>query len=195
MPRPVRQTESRLPPGQVPETPSSPSKPSGSTMGLRPAEPGSAPYPGSTGRARGRRIALTLYYAVVALVGGAIAVQVTQQVFFEPAAQPPYATCQQGLQALFSAVARAREAAAGSEGGEDAALARFRSALEPEWTYRDGVASLCRRPAATTGGDTGTLDAIERLRYAEEHAVRREAGELAPLRRKVQALVDGELRR
>lgn len=182
MPRPVRQTESRLPPGQVPENPSNPPNP-----------------PGATGRARGRRIALTLYYAVVALVGGTIAVQVTQQVFFEPAAPPPYATCQQGLQALFSAVARAREAAAGSEGGEDAALARFRSALEPEWTYRDGVASLCRRPAATTGGDTGTLDAIERLRYAEEHAVRREAGELAPLRRtverKVQALADGEVGR
>ncbi len=173
MPRPVRQTESRLPPGQVSSNPSSPSKPAG-----------------STGRARGRRIALTLYYAVVALVGGAIAVQVTQQVFFEPAAPPPYATCQQGLVALFGALGRAREAAAGSEGGEDAALARFRSALEPEWTYRDGVASLCRR-SATTGGDTGTLDAIERLRYAEEHAVRREAGELAPLRRKVQALVDG----
>jgi len=32
------------------------------------------------------------------------------------------------------------------------------------------------------------LDAIEQLRYAEEHAVRREAAELAPLRRRVQAI-------
>jgi hypothetical protein len=143
---------------------------------------------------------LTVYYAMVALVGGASAFQITRQVFFEPSVPPPYTTCQQGLHALFGAVARAREAAAGAEGGEDAALARFRSALEPEWTYRDGVAALCRsspaQPAqAKSGGDTGALDAIERLRYAEEHAVRREAGELAPLRRKVQAIVDGELGR
>ncbi len=49
--------------------------------------------------------------------------------------------------------------------------------------------------SAAGARDATTLDAIERLRYAEEHAVRREAGELAPLRRKVQAIVDGELGR
>ena len=137
-------------------------------------------------RAQGRRIAVMVYYAMVALVGGSVAVQITRQVLFEPAPPAPYATCPEGLRALFGALARAREAAAGSEDGEDAALARFRSALEPEWTYRDFVASRCRGSAR----DARTLDAIERLRYAEEHAVRREAGELAPLRRKVQAIVD-----
>jgi len=89
---------------------------------------------------------------------------------------------------LMKAVDRARLAAAGTE-GEDAALARFRSALEPEWSHRDGVASRCKGAAA----DEATLDAIERLRYAEEHAVRREAGELAPLRRRVQGIIDREL--
>lgn len=138
-------------------------------------------------RARGRRIAILVYYAMVALVGGAAAVQITRQVFFEPAPPAPFATCHEGLRALHTALGRAREAAARSEGGEDAALDRFRSALEPEWTYRDFVASRCREST----GDAATLDAIERLRYAEEHAVRREAGELAPLRRKVQAIVDG----
>jgi len=154
-------------------------------------------------RARGRRIALVVYYTLVACVGTAAAVQITRQVFFEPgpsagaAAEPPQPlprslqNCHQGLRALFDALARAREAAAGSEGGEDAALARFRRALEPEWSYRDGVAARCRGSAK----DAATLDAIERLRYAEEHAVRREAGELAPLRRKVQAIVDSELGR
>jgi hypothetical protein len=142
-------------------------------------------------RARGRRIALIVYYALVVAVSLAGAVQITYQVLFQPEPRPPYATCQDGLHALFSAVTRAREAAAGSDGDEDAALSRFRSALQPEWTYRDGVASLCRASAR----DAGALDAIERLRYAEEHAVRREAGELAPLRRSVQTIVDREIGR
>ena len=145
------------------------------------------------------------YYTMVVLVGGAAAVQITRQVFFEgghdggghdggpspaEASAIPYATCQQGLRALFDALARAREAGAGSDGGEDAALARFRGALAPEWAHRDEVASRCRASAR----DEGTLDAIERLRYAEEHAVRREAGELAPLRRKVQSIILGDAR-
>ncbi len=142
-------------------------------------------------RARGRRIALVVYYALVVAVCLAGAVQITYQVLFEPEPKAPYATCHEGLRALFSAVTRAREAAAGSGGDEDTALSRFRTALQPEWTYRDGVAFRCRASAR----DAGTLDAIERLRYAEEHAVRREAGELAPLRRSVQAIVDRELGR
>jgi hypothetical protein len=129
---------------------------------------------------------MTVYYTMVVLVGGTVAVQISRQVLFSPGPPAPYATCHEGLHALFTAVARARDAAAGSEGDEDKALGRFRSALEPEWAFRDGVAKRCRPSAA----DAGTLDAIERLRYAEEHAVRREAGELAPLRRKVQAIVD-----
>jgi hypothetical protein len=142
-------------------------------------------------RARGRRIALAVYYTLVACVGTASAVQITRQVMFEPNPPGPPETCQAGLRSLFGALARAREAAAGAEGGEDAALDRFRRALQPEWSHRDGVASRCRGSTK----DAATLDAIERLRYAEEHAVRREAGELAPLRRRVQAIVDSELGR
>lgn len=163
---------------------------------------GQPPAPEAAVRARGRRIALAVYYTMVVMVGGAAAVQITKQVLFSPgplAAAPtasPPATCREGLRSLFDALTRAREAAAGSEqGGEDAALAKFRQALDPEWGYRDGVAAHCRESAR----DAATLDAIERLRYAEEHAVRREAGELAPLRldvkRKVQAIVDSELGR
>lgn len=137
---------------------------------------------------RGRRVAMIAYYAVVAAIAVAGAVQVTQQVLLVPSAKPPYEGCHAGLLALFAAVERARAAAAGTD-GEDEALARFRSALAPEWSYRDGVAATCRGSAR----DEGALDAIERLRYAEEHAVRREAGDLAPLRRRVQAIVGGEL--
>lgn len=139
-------------------------------------------------RALGRRIGAIVYWGLVGAVCLAGAVEVTWQVF-QRGPDAPYATCHDGLRALFAALVRARDAAGNTDAGEDAALARFRDALAPEWGYRDGVASRCRGSAK----DEGALDAIERLRYAEEHAVRREAGELAPLRRRVQAIVDGEL--
>jgi hypothetical protein len=142
----------------------------------------------SSPRQRGRRIASGAYYALIVVIALPAAIQVSQQVLFGPSPRPPYPSCREGLRALFDAVVRARDAAAHTDEGEDAALARFRSALDPEWGFRDGVASTCR-----ASKDEGTLDAIERLRYAEEHAVRHEAGELAPLRRRVQAIVDGEL--
>lgn len=142
-----------------------------------------------TPTALGRRIATVVYWAVVVAVSLAAGVEITWQVFVEPSPPAPYASCHEGLLSLFGAVVRARDAAAHTEAGEDAALARFRAALGPEWTYRDGVAARCRGSTK----DEGALDAIERLRYAEEHAVRREAGELAPLRRRVQAIVDAEL--
>jgi hypothetical protein len=145
--------------------------------------------PTMTPRRRGRRIAFAVYYAVVAAVSIAGATQITQQVLLGPTPGGPYPSCQEGLRALYDAVIRARDDAAKTDQGEDAALARFRSALEPEWRYRDDIASRCRDAPR----DKGALDAIERLRYAEEHAVRREAGELAPLRRRVQAIVDRDL--
>ncbi len=153
--------------------------------------PAPPPRPPRAGGARtlGRRVAMGVYYALVVAVSLVGAVEVTQQVLFQPAPTAPYPACRDGLRALYASVVRARDAAAHTGTGEDAALARFRDALEPAWTYRDGVAARCRGSAK----DEGTLDAIERLRYAEEHAVRREAEELAPLRRRVQAIIDGEI--
>jgi hypothetical protein len=140
-------------------------------------------------RARGRRVAAVIYWATVAGICIAGAAEVSVQVLAQPPAPAPFASCHEGLRGLYGAMVRAREAAAHTDTGEDAALARFRDALTPEWSSRDGIALRCRGSAK----DEGALDAIERLRYAEEHAVRREAGELAPLRRRVQAIVDGEL--
>lgn len=142
----------------------------------------------ASARARGRKIAVGLYYSLAAAVIVAITVQVIQQVFFLPVKPSPYPGCRAGLLALVRAVDRAREAAPGTD-GEDAAIDRFRGGLEPEWGYRDGIAAACRGSAE----DERALDAIDRLRYAEEHAARREAGDLAPLRRRVRALVDVEL--
>jgi hypothetical protein len=72
---------------------------------------------------------------------------------------------------------------------EDHAMRSFRAALEPEWGRAAEVATTCRGSAK----DEAALDAILQLRYAEENAVRREAGELLPLRRRAQAIVEGEL--
>jgi hypothetical protein len=159
--------------------------------------PGESPLPAPRAaaavgpRRTGRRAALGIYWVIVVAVCLAGAVQITLQVFFAPF-DPSHplrsATCHEGLRALFNAVERARAEAAGTP-GEDAALDRYRRALQPEWGYRDRVANACRGST----DDEGALDAIERLRYAEEHAVRREAGELAPLRRRVRAIVDGPL--
>jgi hypothetical protein len=155
----------------------------------QPAEKGAGParLPPGPGRT-GRRLVQGLYWAIVAAICVAAATQITLQVLFQPAEAPPYKSCQEGLRALYQAVDRARLAGAGTD-GENEALARFRSALKPEWGHRDGVAAQCQGKKT----EEGALDAIERLRYAEEHAVRREAGELAPLRRRVQSIVDREL--
>src|SRR5262245_19506233 len=119
-------------------------------------------------RTRGRWAALAVYYGIVVAICAAGAVQISRQVFFASSPPSPYSSCREGLRALSAAVERARRAA-GTDGAdsEDMAIARFRRALDPEWTYRDGVATSCKPSAA----DQRALDAIERLRYAEEHAV------------------------
>jgi hypothetical protein len=126
-----------------------------------------------------------VFYGLVAALALTALVEISGQVFARSNGPVPYATCREGLLALAAAVDRARGAAGGDD-GEAAAIGRFRAALEPEWSARDGVATLCGRDDA----DRGALDAILRLRYAEEHAARKEAGDLAPLRRRVRAIVE-----
>ena len=141
-----------------------------------------------SGRKRSRALAVIVYYSLIGVICIGATAQVTKQVFYQPRVASPYTNCQEGLSALVSAVERARRAAPGTD-GEDRAIERFRTALDPEWAYVDSIGDTCRGSVK----DEGALDAIERLRYAEEHAVRREAGDLAPLRRKVQAIVDSDL--
>ncbi|MFO0587953.1 MAG: hypothetical protein U0441_10460 [Polyangiaceae bacterium] len=142
-------------------------------------------------QARGRRIAFILYYIAAAYVAGVGSVQVFMQAFQRrEAPELGIVTCADGLARLSAAVDRARRAASLTD-GEDAALLDFRRALTPEWDDRDHIEDLCRPSASSMAA----LDAIEQLRYAEEHAVRREAAELAPLRRRVQGIVPAEATR
>jgi hypothetical protein len=143
-------------------------------------------------RRRGRRAMMTAYYLVVVgfilAAGGNVAWQVWSPVF----QSYPTGDCRAGLRQLAKAIERARQAAGNlSEASEDEALRQFRSALSPDWDRHDAIVNACRPDSALSVA----LDVIERLRYAEERAVRREVSDLAPLRRKVGQICSNELER
>jgi hypothetical protein len=142
-------------------------------------------------RRTGRRVMIASYYVVLGLFIVIAGGNVIWQVWAPVLARHPKVDCRPGLYGLGLAIDRARaEAQAASQQGEDVAVSRFRSVLEPEWSHNAAIAASCNDDANLAEA----LDAIERLRYAEERAVRRDVNELAPLRRKVQALMVRELR-
>jgi hypothetical protein len=150
----------------------------------------------SPARRRGRRIANVVYYSLAACLGVSATIQLTRQLFFPtaPAAPPPFRSCAEGLRMLYDAIDRGRRqaegpGALGEDDDEDAALLRYREALAPSWRHRDQVAAMCHGDARYQGA----LDAIERLRYSEEHGVRHQAIELTLLRRRVRQLVEQRL--
>jgi len=73
---------------------------------------------------------------------------------------------------------------AGNVADERIALHRFREALGPEWQARSQLDRLCRSdPWAREA-----ISAIDEWRWAEETAIRYESVDLAPSRRRVQAI-------
>jgi hypothetical protein len=133
-------------------------------------------------RRRGRHAVITAYYVVVVLFVAIAAGNVIWQVWAPSFRDYPPVACSAALGDLARAVERAKDAAHSvTDDEEAAALARFREALDPEWSHHDAIAASCRRDPQLAS----LLDVIERLRYAEERAVRRESTELVPLRRKV----------
>jgi len=137
----------------------------------------------SPGQRLGRRIGIAVFGLIV---GGATA-NWTIQILYAVFAPPVFAVakeCRGGTIDLLTAVRRASLAAAAESGDERAALGRFRAALEPEWSRRASLDSVCAKDHQAQAA----LAEIDALRYAEEHAVRYEAVGLAPQRRRVQAL-------
>lgn len=138
----------------------------------------------------GRRVAQVVYYLLVVAVAGIATAQITEQVFFPdpPAETAPFASCEEGLWVLFEAIEQGRAAAIRLDPGEidtdpEEALQRYRDAVRPAWAHRPQVGALC---GSRHGG---LLDALERLRYSEEHGVRHQAVELTALRRRVRSQV------
>jgi hypothetical protein len=141
--------------------------------------------PRSVAERRGRLVAIVAFYGFVAAFCVVATVEISLQVFEDRAGEGAPASCEEGLVQLTDAIARARGAAQGIH-TEEVALRRYREALEPEWRAEGAIRAACEG----TPSREGALDAILRLRYAEEHAVRRGAGDLAPLRARVRAIVE-----
>lgn len=139
------------------------------------------------GSARPGQLGRTLGIAVFAfLVAGftvVCSVQICLQVW-APRVEPAPFDCSAGTLALADAVDAARLAAA-DEPDEQAALDKFRGALEPIWKYRPALSHSC----ASSREARQHLRAIDRLRYAEEHAVRYAAVDLAERRNEVKRLI------
>jgi hypothetical protein len=134
-------------------------------------------------RRRGRRVAIALFGTVVSLLTAIWTLQIIRQVWF-PSPVPETVECREGLRSLVESVRRARAAAAAETGGERRALAGFRSELSDAWRLREAIGRACRSDAEATRA----LGEIDRLRFAEEHAVRYESVDLARRRRRVQNL-------
>jgi hypothetical protein len=133
-------------------------------------------------RRRGRTIGVAALFMLVAAFTVVCSVQIYEQAWEAPG--PSSVECRPGIADLIGAVRRARTAAANGTGGEREALQRFREALLPEWSMRPGLGVRCKGdPAATVA-----LGAVDRLRYAEEHALRYEALDVAGRRRQVEAI-------
>jgi hypothetical protein len=120
---------------------------------------------------------------ILTIFTGVCTVQILKQVWAPEIAETPH-DCRDGLGALIGAVERARQAAAKSLEGERIALTRFRRALEPEWEHRAALSERCKKDAF----GLRSLKIVDRLRYAEEHAVRYESADLARLRESVAGL-------
>ncbi|HEY5960988.1 MAG TPA: hypothetical protein VIV60_30740, partial [Polyangiaceae bacterium] len=129
---------------------------------------------------QGQRLGIALFTIIMSAFIVVCGSQVMYQGFASSrTAVPP--ECKAGIAELISALRRARLAAAAEPLGERASLDRFRKALQPEWLERGGLSDVCRSdPWAIEA-----LSAVDRLRYAEEHAVRYESVDLAPSRRQV----------
>lgn len=150
-----------------------------------------AERPESEARAgrRGRRWALGIFYALAVLFTAVLATEIGWQVW-APAREPGAPSgCVEGLQALLEGLDAARAAAEGTDVTPDQALGLFRASLGSTWASGDVVAEACRGEARLREA----FDLVERLRYAEESAIRRDARDLGLLRRRVSALRRGLL--
>jgi hypothetical protein len=138
-------------------------------------------------RRKAKRFIFIGYFCLVTVVIAISISQVARQVYAEPA-QVPAVRCSEELVRLMSAIDRATTKAQGSLGPAQDVLPQFRSDLSPEWDRLEPLRKACsNEPHAQA------LDAIEQLRYAEEHAVRRDSFELTDRRKQARLMLDQSL--
>jgi hypothetical protein len=134
---------------------------------------------------------LVAYFAFSVLVIAVCTVEVTLQACARVKRTDAMdVDCRSGVLSLMQAVERAtRQASTGTRPEREAVLA-YRAALEPEWSRREAIRSVCE-------GDPGleeTLDAVLHLGWAEERAVRRDSLETTDFRRRAHELVSRHIR-
>ena len=142
-------------------------------------------------RQRGRRAVMIAYFVVVVVIISICTIEISIQAFSRRGGKATEARveCVEGIRSLVAAVDRARSGVDGSNRKEADAVARYRAALEPEWSRRGAVRRACKGDPARLE----TLDAVVHMGFAEEHAVRRSAVELAPFRRLASQLMQKNL--
>jgi hypothetical protein len=138
--------------------------------------------PGSV-RQLGRTLGIIFYAAVVATFTVVCSAQICLQVW-APEVKPLPVDCAAGTLLLVDAIDAARLAAF-AQPGEQAALAKFRGAVAPAWAYRPALGKAC----APDREALRRLREIDRLRYAEEHAVRYGSVDLALRRYEVKRFI------
>jgi hypothetical protein len=134
-------------------------------------------------RQLGRTIGIAIFGSLVVAFTVICSVQICLQVW-APKVQPTTIGCATGTLRLVEAIDSARLASA-DQAGEQAALTKFRGALLPAWAFRPALGRTCAGDAASLR----RLHAVDRLRYAEEHAVRYGAVDLAKRRQEVKSFI------
>jgi hypothetical protein len=134
-------------------------------------------------RQLGRTLGIAFFGVVVVAFTAIWSTEICLQVWAPPI-QPLTVGCAAGTLQLAEAVDAARLATS-EEPGEQPALARFRAVVAPVWAMRPALGKACGKdPAAMR-----QLREVDRLRYAEEHAVRYGAVDLAKRRQEVKHLI------
>ena len=131
----------------------------------------------------GRRIGIATFASLMALFVAVCSVQILYQ-GFRSAKVETQASCRAAIHQLIAEIRNARAGAAVEVQGERAAMARFRSALSLEKTTQKSIEDKCR----TDTWGRHALEAVDEWRWAEENAVRYESVDLAPSRRRIQAI-------
>ena len=134
-------------------------------------------------RQTGRTIGIAVFGTLMSAFTAVCSIQICLQVW-SPRVEPLRVGCSAGTLQLVEAIEAARVASA-DEAEEQAALAKFRGALSPAWTFRPALNGACAGDSAAVR----RLHAVDRLRYAEEHAVRYGAVDLAKRRQEVKGFI------
>lgn len=134
-------------------------------------------------RQAGRTAGIVVFATLVSAFTIVCSVQICLQVW-APKIVPTPVDCVAGTLLLVDSIEAARTAAAEMV-GEQAALSAFRNTVAPAWAFRPALGLECKRDPKAVA----RLHAVDRLRYAEEHAVRYEAADLAARRHEVERLI------